>query len=618
MAEGNRKETLEREALGYIRLGTLVQRLRTEERAEAVAKVLAESLPIEEKIRRIERIDLESASVEEYRAPPSVPPSLSRGSSLAAAAPRERRVKQSVIAAAKRRARIKLDILPSTFLAYLFREGAELRKNAKTNHFIRAGFFSVSFEEANARAFLEQLKSAIIPLLQPALDTALREGWRFLRKSDYNRLAALNRLLAEINALDPRHISPHDPTSARRLYGLEIAFLPLKAEASGRDEQEASLETVLSKLSYPKAELDVARGSARRILQGGGPPACLQDLVLAINMARSRRFLTLSDLMRPESEPLLSLSEFDCGEELQEAIDAHIATLLARLDAFSEETDKVLRLRAFVCRDESGDIDYRPLVALYESGENKNLSWQNDRDNVMRSLAALMEKFISFIAPLLGKGSPADKGKGASGEREATARRQAPAAKPVEGARLLEDVSLEYEVSRMRGTVLKLERALAGLPSLPWARFLALRSRSAQATSFEAEGMGLIIEAADLFYRVGIRLAELLRLREVAGTEDAAAAIASGFAAGSVVGLAAVERLSLEDMAFRQSLSTAASVAYLAALRFQEPTIAAALKNERMAEDQRRSLLVEIERLADAEVFQEARRKIGAAPAEQA
>lgn len=45
-------------------------------------------------------------------------------------------------------------------------------------------------------------------------------------------------------------------------------------------------------------------------------------------------------------------------------------------------------------------------------------------------------------------------------------------------------------------------------------RFLALRARTDQATKFEAECVGLVVEAADIFFLCGCRLVELLRSRE--------------------------------------------------------------------------------------------------------
>lgn len=64
---------------------------------------------------------------------------------------------------------------------------------------------------------------------------------------------------------------------------------------------------------------------------------------------------------------------------------------------------------------------------------------------------------------------------------------------------------------------------------------------------------------------------------------------------------------SLEELSLRGSLAEATTAAYLAALRFQEPGLGAAIKNERKFEDQRRVILAELERLADEETFLAAR-----------
>ena len=169
----------------------------------------------------------------------------------------------------------------------------------------------------------------------------------------------------------------------------------------------------------------------------------------------------------------------------------------------------------------------------------------------------------------------------------------------------IRDKTIEHEVARLRSASAKIDKLLFYLPGLTWPRFLSLRARSAQATKFEAEGVGLLIETADIFYRIGSRLVELLRSPDalmVQGREKPDAILEVG------------ADLSLEDIALRQSMSTATSAAYLAALLFQEPTIGAAIKNARQSNDERHGILAEIERLADAPTFQEARRKAGFAP----
>ena len=354
MADPSRKEALEREALAYIQLGTLVQRPRPEEKSEAVAKVLAESLPVAEKIRRIERIDAgapvedkKPAAASQSKAPPpptgpapagaaSGPAPASRapaGSASARAASIQGsallRKKPSVVAAAKSRARILADIAPTTRLRYIFLEGRELRSKAKGNRFLKPGFFSLEFARDASRFFLEGFRRDLSPILVAALDTTLREGWRFLGKSEYNRFASLRRLVAELADIVPHGVGQDDPGSARRFFNLEVAFLSLRADASSLVEIAAGFDSVLTKLQYPRKMIDEARSAARRLLQNGGPPPCLQDLILAVNMVRSRRYLRIRDLMSFDNAALVSVTEFDCPDDIQDAIDARVAELEA-------------------------------------------------------------------------------------------------------------------------------------------------------------------------------------------------------------------------------------------------------------------------------------------------
>ena len=56
----------------------------------------------------------------------------------------------------------------------------------------------------------------------------------------------------------------------------------------------------------------------------------------------------------------------------------------------------------------------------------------------------------------------------------------------------IEDTALNYNVARFRNAAAKLETIRSNLPKLPWARYLAIKARSAQATKYEAEGSGLV------------------------------------------------------------------------------------------------------------------------------
>lgn len=195
-------------------------------------------------------------------------------------------------------------------------------------------------ESEAVRLFLEQTKRSQLPLLSAALDVALTDGWRFLRKEQYNLLATLMRLVTELDGLQPQPLSQGYASPSRRLFGIEIAFFTFisyrDAPAVGKDRL-FGLEELLPKLSYPEKEGAEALAAGNLLLKNGGPPPCLQDFILALNMVRSRRYLTIADLLRPEGEALVSATEFDCGDDVQDAIDEHVASLLAAL-RFQEPT----------------------------------------------------------------------------------------------------------------------------------------------------------------------------------------------------------------------------------------------------------------------------------------
>ncbi len=370
---------------------------------------------------------------------------------------------------------------------------------------------------------------------------------------------------------------------------MEIAFLSLRADASSLVEIAAGFDSVLTKLSYPRRMIDEARSAARRLLQNGGPPPCLQDLILAVNMVRSRRYLRIRDLMSFDNAALVSVSEFDCPDDVQDAIDARVAELSRKVEVLVRENEEILRLKAFVRRDHEGEIDYGPLATLYESDKARKRSWKKDESNAILLVSGIADRYLAMITPVLGL--PPSTGGKAPGARASDA-----------GGPHVVDKPLEYEVSRLSSAYAKIDKVLFYLPSLPWPRFQALRARSAQATKYEAESVALLVEAADIFFRIGSRLVELLRSREGLAAKEGDKP-AEGLADGA--------ELSLDDLALRQSMSLATTAAYLAALRLQEPNLGAALRNERQSTDERHSVFAEIERLADADTFLELREKSG-------
>lgn len=607
MSDQSRKDGLEREALFLIQLGNLVQKARSDAQREAVTRILSESGPVEEKIRRIEAVDAgepdppptkkaaqvpaqpagqQPAATQPSVAPTGTPPPASakprkRASADMVDAGPSRRIKTGVAAAARRRAFVHSDVEPCGFFAYLFKERTKIQRDAGAGKFLHANLLGVKLKESTAIAFLERLWRTQAQPLIPALDMTLADGWHFLHKPEYNRVAALRRLAGKLDPADTEARSIGAGDLERRVQTVALAFLPFRIDSEGASGIVSSIETVLGKLAYPVKELEGVPAAARALLQDGGPPSCLQDLILAVDMRRSRRFLRLSDIVRPEREPLFSFQEFDCSDEVQTAIDDRVAALAEQLAALDKQGEETLKFRAFVRRDQSGNVDYGELLRLYESDPGREISWAKDEDNVMRILLGIVRRLRDTGMPLLASKDP--KRRGASTEPR------------------VDDPAVEFELSRLSSLATKIERTMTDLPSLSRSRFMGIKAGAVQATSYEAQGAGLVGETGDCCLRLGKRLAEILRAREGGITPEGKPKDRAEMAVEAAI--TAKDGQSLEMLAFRERLSSLASAAYLAALYFQEPTLNAALKNERKIEDQRRSILAEVERLADSETF---------------
>ena len=399
MAPSSRKDNLEHEALNYIKLGTLVQRERPPETAAAIEEILSKNIPVEEKIKEIELVD--GVPAPPVTSPPASRPYLSRprdGGTDEEIIPRK--PKQSVLAAARRRAKMIADIEATGVMDYLFKERRNVKKGAAGNLLLRPRLLSVEFREESARTLIERLQRETLPALDASLDLILAEGWRFLTKADYNLVALLRRLSASTARLIPSKLSPRWPQAAKGMYSLGIAFLPFRMEPGRAAAALSAVGTALAKLNYDGESLELARKHVIHLLQDGGPPACLQDLLLASAMVKARRFLSIGSLTKSDAGMLSSVEEFDCSNEVQDAIDVRIAELLEHLSELDETDKEAQQVRAFVKTDEAGDIDFLPLISFYEKGKTGGGSWDKDSDKLPVLVYNLVERFTAAAKPM--------------------------------------------------------------------------------------------------------------------------------------------------------------------------------------------------------------------------
>ncbi|HCM26396.1 MAG: hypothetical protein A2Z99_04460 [Treponema sp. GWB1_62_6] len=564
MAPSSRKDNLEHEALNYIKLGTLVQRERPPETAAAIEEILSKNIPVEEKIKEIELVD--GVPAPPVTSPPASRPYLSRprdGGTDEEIIPRK--PKQSVLAAARRRAKMIADIEATGVMDYLFKERRNVKKGAAGNLLLRPRLLSVEFREESARTLIERLQRETLPALDASLDLILAEGWRFLTKADYNLVALLRRLSASTARLIPSKLSPRWPQAAKGMYSLGIAFLPFRMEPGRAAAALSAVGTALAKLNYDGESLELARKHVIHLLQDGGPPACLQDLLLASAMVKARRFLSIGSLTKSDAGMLSSVEEFDCSNEVQDAIDVRIAELLEHLSELDETDKEAQQVRAFVKTDEAGDIDFLPLISFYEKGKTGGGSWDKDSDKLPVLVYNLVERFTAAAKPM----ADAESRRAGQGDSLGTA--------------------LSYELSRLSVLEEKLRRLAPDCPIFPWARFMGIKSKALRATTVEAEAAALASEAADHFAACGrILSAALLGADPDGGTESGA------------------DARFMERLAERERMAGTTSAAYLAAFKLQDPAVVAIIKNERKVKDKIANLRAEFERLADAETFRAA------------
>lgn len=206
---------------------------------------------------------------------------------------------------------IKRHIAAPRFLSYYFREMPKIADWAKSNGLVDFSFLRI--HPSLSRDFKKRLDEIVVRSVFPVyphVEKILNEGWRWgvLSIREYNLVVYLADFYRKIIAVEQsKAVSRPDFTK------MEEAFFKIVC----RGEYPATLISVFSKII---PTVDDASGKelsaiATR-LECFFQPNCLRpslfDLILAFNMCFFNKFLTWSDLMRPNLSDIVQGGYFDC------------------------------------------------------------------------------------------------------------------------------------------------------------------------------------------------------------------------------------------------------------------------------------------------------------------
>jgi hypothetical protein len=577
MAENASRKLIEKEAEEHINLGMLLRRRRTPSRAAKVRRIMAEPLSVAQKIERIQRVDAETG------APEGETPAVET------AGPEERPERRELARALQA---VKIQPAAVTYWQYLLRERSRIRAFGRRTHTLLASWFppGVRVDPQLAEFFGQRLQpwaSELTRRLQPVLDL----GWLHLTKRQYNWIVVLKQLCDRIIDIDFKRLNYRDRNLIDGLRRLESLFLLLHHQESGPQRLLSSLRTVFEKKSKLESDYGPTADLVNRLLAEQITLPSLWNCLLALNMARSRRFLSLADLIRPGLGEAVSGKDFDCTPQVRKKIEEYVESSQETLQALHEQLVEVRRLNSYLTYDETGNLNTRLLASFYESeAKGEGVRLEKDQENVMVFAPRFFTTFDRTFQGLLnGTVRFSGGGKGA----------------------VFSPFCFQTEFTRLRNTIEKLERLVFTYANFPYGRYLQIRNSAMGAIPKEVEVMQLIDEGLAVIFWLGKSLARLLAMDGVGVPEGEGehpvepSALQGRPFRLPFAGRMLAARGFLEGMDVGKSLAQAASICLSADILLQDPAIFMHLGKEGQIVGQLETKLRQLEHLVDEKTFTE-------------
>lgn len=553
--KGDDKKLVEEEGSRYIQLGNLITKARSQEERRKVQDVVDSSLAIVEKIRQIEELDLQAKA-----ARPKV--FVFDAENIL----KSTKTGKSVAAAAKKRARLKLECNPAGFFQYLFRERKQVRQ-ARHGVLLHCGLVSIRFNSAELTSLQARWQKPLVDLAE-ACTYVLDQGWKYLTKSEFNLVAACSRLLRELRRGSLSSVLA-GVTTLSRYWELENAWLLFAVDPAYPGRAISAIQRIIELHTELREKKDYLTASLEALLQAGRTPPGPGDFVLALNVQRSRRALSLADLIAAGGGPYLAAEDFDCSELIQSEINAAIEDTAKQLALLIKKIYELNRVKNFLPTGPTNEVDYQKLKQFYCDYTGSALEqFEKETGNILPFASSLITAFLQTAEPLsyrLMKRAPANP--------DSKTQRH----------------NLDYEASRMIGLIDKINHLQTILPVLQISRFLAIKTSGQGASQFESEAVSLLNELSELFFAYATKMAKLL------------ADIPTLEAGIGLEPNQEPDQQVLEHIADRDNFITAITLAYLASAWLVNHEIQEMLRHERVLLNEKKSLLQKLERLASRE-----------------
>lgn len=471
---------------------------RDENRARQVEEVLNMDISIHEKIDRINRIDSrQGAEGEGY---------LSRGNASAEPVQEIARRENLFTAemAEKNRKRIKIRMSENDLLSFIMSDFRKIigftKRTGRKNDLIRYAWFPPRVRiNRRLQTILETNIQPLALELIPVLSHVLHDGWVFLDKFEYNLLVRFQYLCRQIVSTDLRKLNVHDQNLIEKLAALENLYFTCVYEVHYPDLISSSIETVVSR--HPEWKYDLTRITelVNRLLDSSKSRPSLQNILLALNMVRYKRYLKIHDLIPDRSMAVISTFDYEADMDIKKNIQSFVAKKSQELGTLLKHKNEIEKVERFIPLTESGDFDFTVLRLYYGKYRGGAFDLEEDRKYPPRFLYHFTEMFFYTFEDLLIKEVDLRSGK---------------------GVKIFTFDFFQYEVTRLRLLLDKLERYSYVFQKLPEDRYISLVTSRKAGTQTEVELQQIMADTRGQLQSIADKLIEVDRYHVPPDSEE--------------------------------------------------------------------------------------------------
>lgn len=366
-----------------------------------------------------------------------------------------------------------------------------LKRSGRKNDVLRVNFFppSIHLNRRLASIFSSTYVRYASKLL-PWFERLLAEAWRHQTKGDYNLLVMFRDCCRRLSCLNLHVFIQKNSYTIDSIRHFEQLYLSCLYDPTAvRRISDIFRETFYLHPEWD-SDLEKINELVMRLFAKSGPKPYLQEVVLALNMARYSRYLTLNDLIADNLQ-IIPTYDFICTDEIRSSIDSYLASQEQELLRYMKEKIEIEKIERFVPLDSRGEVSFTLLAYYYESQiESKIFSLKNDFETIPLFVYNFYTMYMHYFDGLLCGRSTDSHG------RRIT---------------LVETEYVVYQLNRLKMLIEKLYRLKYVFKNIGLERFALLKHSLKTGTSGEVEIMQSIDEALEISRQLAEHIIDRLR-----------------------------------------------------------------------------------------------------------